>query len=187
MFSLRGWAFLDGVCFKEQERECRKWQWQTPGKIDQTFGHLSTRPPTWKWPLIRTKCYVLLVLLASAYPLVACAPHRVSQMPRPSTMQTNSQRPGGRDGVLSTLNVTIKALNLAKEICSITPAKAAFGSVVTLLAMIRVCFLLSVDYELPVYASLGVDGQREGLRRPRVVMRRCMSSSRSGLEGKTVR
>ena len=61
-------------------------------------------------------------------------------------MQANSQRPKERDGTLSTLNVTIEALNLAKEICSITPAKAAFGSVVVLLTMIRVCSLLFFDY-----------------------------------------
>ena len=43
-----------------------------------------------------------------------------------------------RDNVFSTLNVTIETLNLAKEIASITPAKAVFGSVSVLLAMIRV-------------------------------------------------
>jgi len=45
---------------------------------------------------------------------------------------------GRRDGVLSTLNVAIEAMNLAKEISSITPAKAVFGSVSVLLTMIRV-------------------------------------------------
>jgi hypothetical protein len=44
-------------------------------------------------------------------------------------MQENPQRKKGRDSVLLTLNVTIEALNLAKVISSITPAKAAFGSV----------------------------------------------------------
>ena len=53
-------------------------------------------------------------------------------------MDENSQRPKSRDGVLSSLNVTIEALNLAKEISGITPAKAAFGSVSVLLTMIRV-------------------------------------------------
>ena len=52
-----------------------------------------------------------------------------------------TQRPKGRDGVLSTLNVAIEVLTLAKEVSSITPAKAAFGSVSALLTMIRVCFL----------------------------------------------
>lgn len=68
------------------------------------------------------------------------APHRLSQLHRPSTMQASSQRLKGPDGVLSTLNVTIEALNVAKEICSITSVKAAFGSVGVLLTMIRVCF-----------------------------------------------
>ena len=40
------------------------------------------------------------------------------------------------------LNVTIEALNLAKEISSVTPAKAVFGSASILLAMIRVRFLV---------------------------------------------
>jgi hypothetical protein len=55
-------------------------------------------------------------------------------------MATNSQRPKERSGVVSTLNVTIEALNLAKEISSITPAKAVFGSVSALLTMIKVPF-----------------------------------------------
>ena len=51
--------------------------------------------------------------------------------------------PKGRNGVLSSLNVAIEATNLAKEISSITPAKAVFGSVNVLLTMIRVRSLLS--------------------------------------------
>jgi len=57
-------------------------------------------------------------------------------------MAAKSQRPKGRDGTLSSLNVAIDGLNLAKEISSITPAKAVFGSVAILLTMIRVSFLL---------------------------------------------
>ena len=52
-------------------------------------------------------------------------------------MATNPQRAKGRESALSTLNVAIEALNLAKEISSITPAKTVFGSVSVLLAMIR--------------------------------------------------
>ena len=37
--------------------------------------------------------------------------------------------------------MAIQAMNLAKEISSVTPAKAVFGSVSVLLTMIRVCFL----------------------------------------------
>jgi len=53
-------------------------------------------------------------------------------------MDTESQQPKGRGGTLSSLNVAIEALNLAKEASSITPAKVVFGSVIILLTMIRV-------------------------------------------------
>ena len=58
-------------------------------------------------------------------------------------MTDKSQQPKGRDGVLSTLNSAIDGLNLAKEIASVTPAKAAFGTVAILLIMIRVSPLYS--------------------------------------------
>ena len=51
------------------------------------------------------------------------------------------------DNVISSLDVTIEALNLAKEILSITPAKAVVGSVSALLVMIRVHSLLSCVVE----------------------------------------
>lgn len=53
-------------------------------------------------------------------------------------MDETSQRPKGRGGVLSALNIAIEGLNLAKELSIITPAKAVFGSVSALLVMIRV-------------------------------------------------
>ena len=56
-------------------------------------------------------------------------------------MATKPQRPQGQGGTLSSLNVAIQTLNLAKEISTITPAKAVFGSVSVLLTMIRVRFL----------------------------------------------
>jgi hypothetical protein len=56
-------------------------------------------------------------------------------------MDTNSQGPKGRNGVLSTLNATIETLNHAKDISRITPAKAVFGSVTVLLTVIKVRFL----------------------------------------------
>lgn len=52
-------------------------------------------------------------------------------------METRPQQPKGRDGAISSLNVAIEALNLAKEVASVTPAKAVFGSVSILLTMIR--------------------------------------------------
>jgi hypothetical protein len=53
-----------------------------------------------------------------------------------------SQRPKGRDGALTTLNVCIQALDIAKDACGIPPAQVALGSASTLLTMIRVRFSL---------------------------------------------
>jgi len=56
-------------------------------------------------------------------------------------MEAKSQRPKGRENTISALNVTIDALNLAKELSSITPAKAVCGTVSVILVMIRVSSL----------------------------------------------
>ena len=53
-------------------------------------------------------------------------------------MASKPKRPKGQDGTLSSLNIAIEAMNLAKQVSSITPATAAFGSVGVLLTMIRV-------------------------------------------------
>ena len=63
-------------------------------------------------------------------------------------MDTKSEQLKGWDSALSSLNLAIEALNLAKEISSITPAKAVFGSVSVLLAMIRVRALV-FGHEMP--------------------------------------
>jgi len=55
-------------------------------------------------------------------------------------MDADFQRQKRRDDALLLLNVAVEAMNLAKEVSSITPAKAVFGSVGVLLTMIRVCF-----------------------------------------------
>jgi hypothetical protein len=57
-------------------------------------------------------------------------------------MDTKSRRSKRQDVTLSTLNAAIEAMNLAKEVSSMTPAKAIFGSVGVVLAMIRVGSLL---------------------------------------------
>jgi hypothetical protein len=57
-------------------------------------------------------------------------------------MDPNSQRPKERDGALSSLNLAIDAVNLAKDIVDIAPAKVVFGSVGFILTRIKVCFLL---------------------------------------------
>ena len=60
-------------------------------------------------------------------------------------MTTRSQRPKGWDGALSSLDVAIDALNLAKEPTGTSPAKAAFESTSDLLTIIRVSFLASTS------------------------------------------
>ena len=53
--------------------------------------------------------------------------------------------PGEREGVVSALNGFVEVFNLAKEISGNTPAKAVFGSVSVLLAMIRVSLRIFAD------------------------------------------
>ena len=57
-------------------------------------------------------------------------------------MASKSQQPKERDGVISALNVAIEGLSLAKELSTIAPAKAVFGSANVVLTMIKVGFLL---------------------------------------------
>ena len=85
-------------------------------------------------------------------------------------MTDKSQQQKDQDGVISTLNVAIDGLNIAKEIASVTPAKAVFGSVAVLLTMIRVSRLLSCGKILKIHTSPGHDGQRSGLCRSRAVL-----------------
>ena len=54
-------------------------------------------------------------------------------------MASKSQRPKGRENVVSLLSAAIEAINLAENLSSITPAKAVFGTVNVLLTMIKVC------------------------------------------------
>jgi len=80
-------------------------------------------------------------------------------------MEVKSQRPEAREGVISGLNAAIEAMNLAKELSSITPAKAVFGTVSVILAMIRVS-LLPVCVDQPrAEMDPGFDDQSGGLRR----------------------
>ena len=55
-------------------------------------------------------------------------------------MKADSPQPKEREGIISTLNGAIEAMNLAKEVSSVTPAKAVFGSVSFILTMIKVSF-----------------------------------------------
>jgi hypothetical protein len=53
-------------------------------------------------------------------------------------MDSDARQQKRTDAIISSLNVAIEASNLAKEICGITPAKAAFGSFSVILTMIKV-------------------------------------------------
>jgi len=102
----------------------------------------------------------------------ACTQHRAPPLPQVSTMEVRPQRPKGRDGALSSLNIAIEAMNLAKEVSSITPAKAVFGSVSILLTMVRVRFPVSYDQMSHVHVRPGFYGQQTRLCRARPSLRR---------------
>jgi len=57
-------------------------------------------------------------------------------------MEAESRRPRERESTMSVLNGAIEALNLAKELSSITPARVVFGSVSVILTVIKVSSLL---------------------------------------------
>lgn len=90
--------------------------------------------------------------LPSAVRSLGILPHSLfttSFLPVTPTFDDDAAKPSATQGARgrpSTFNVTTEALNLAKEICGITPAKAAFGSVNILLTMIRVRFLPFFDH-----------------------------------------
>ena len=60
-------------------------------------------------------------------------------------MGTSPQRRKRQDNTLSLLAMAIDAMDLAKELSVVTPAKAVFGSVSIILTMIRVCFFPFFD------------------------------------------
>ena len=108
-----------------------------------------------------------------------------SHLPRVSTM-ASSQRPKGRDGDISTLDMLIQTLNVAKGACGIPPAQIVFGSAGVLLAMIRVRFPLPCQDELLKHCHPGQDGQPPGLRRSWADLRQCMRSTPRWIEGETI-
>ena len=57
-------------------------------------------------------------------------------------MKVKSQRSKGRETAILVLDAAIEALNIAKELSSITPAKAVFSSVTIILTMIKVGLLV---------------------------------------------
>ena len=60
-------------------------------------------------------------------------------------MADNPKPPKRGDGILSSLNMAIDGLNIAKEFSSSTPATPVFGTVAVLLTIIRVTFHLFRD------------------------------------------
>jgi hypothetical protein len=65
-------------------------------------------------------------------------------------MHANAQRQKRRENIISSLNVAIEASNIAKDLCSITPAKPAFACFSVILTMIKVRFFLR-----GLYGSVG--------------------------------
>ena len=92
-------------------------------------------------------------------------------------MDAESQPTKGQNGVLSSLNVAIEVLNIAKDVSGIAPAQAVFGSVSILLTMIRVRFLLSFDDTFQAHILSGLDGQQLRLRRARASLCQYMQSA----------
>ena len=60
-------------------------------------------------------------------------------------MTDSPQQRKGQGKVIPSLNMAIDALNLAKDATSTTPVNPVFGTVATLLTMIRVSSLLFRD------------------------------------------
>ena len=78
-------------------------------------------------------------------------------------MKTQSRQPKRRDGVLSSLNTAIDAMNIAKDVMEIAPAKAAFGIVGVIPNMIRVGFHWVHIVRLLEVTYTGLDSKRRGL------------------------
>ena len=70
-------------------------------------------------------------------------------------MEAKSQQPKDWKSAVSLLNAAIEAVNLAKGISSIAPAKAAFGTVSILLTMFKVRFLLFCYYPFQIHTYPG--------------------------------
>ena len=63
-------------------------------------------------------------------------------------MQSKSQRLKEREGVVSTLNIAIDGLNVAKDALSIPGAKAVLGIVTIILTTIKVSFALGFRWPI---------------------------------------
>ena len=82
-----------------------------------------------------------------------------SSQPHSFLTTMGSQQSRRRESAPATLIIAIDALNLARELAAVTPARAVFGSVSVLLTMIRVsCPLFCID-GLPIHVYLGLNGE----------------------------
>ena len=73
-------------------------------------------------------------------------------------METKSQQPKRHDGIPSSLNAEIDALNLARDTTNVKSAKGALGSASVLLTTIRVGFIQSVSTDSQLIC-VGLDDQ----------------------------
>ena len=72
-------------------------------------------------------------------------------------MRTEFQQPKEREDATSASTAAIETPSLA-EILTVTPAKAVFGFVSTLLATTGVCFLLIWNDLLQIHTHMGLNG-----------------------------
>ena len=79
-------------------------------------------------------CYQRVCLVAPLLPTISNSQFILVPMQGGSRLQ----RPNDLDDLNSALSTAIEGFNLAKEVMNIAPAKAAFGSVSIILAMVRV-------------------------------------------------
>ena len=101
-------------------------------------------------------------------------------------MKAEFQRLKERKGAISVLNAAIEALDRAKEVSSIAPARAVFGSVSIILALIRVSFLLVFVDRSQTEMHPGHDDQSGGLCRTGTDLRRRLYRVRPGSEREEV-
>ena len=87
-------------------------------------------------------------------------------------MASNSQRLNAHDSTLPRLNLAIDFPSVAKDVSTIAPAQATFGSVCALLTVLRVLVFLFCGDGLPTHVSSGLHCKRRGLRRIRIALRR---------------
>ena len=72
-------------------------------------------------------------------------------------METDPQRPTGREDTLSSLNAAIATLNLARNSSNIGTAKTIFRSATDILTTAKVCSSFFHDNQVQAHSLLGLD------------------------------